>query len=154
MLSTPAFAEWSKKVVLMLHDTSWVDGEPYPDLLYQTGGIGYPTVSFLDADGVPLEQVGNVVTLQQCETAFAALQHWQELRAAVDRGGASSAQQKELFLLELQLGNRPYAEMLQRRDALQLSADESAYKDVALPVGKPVPGVKRDGRERDRGRPE
>lgn len=132
LLSTPAFAEWSKNVVLMLHDTSMVDGEPYPDLLYQTGGIGFPTVSFLDADGHPLQQVGNVVTLQQCETAFTALQHWQSLRAAVERGGAGAPQEKELFLLELQMGNRPYAEMLQRRDALQLSDSERKATEQPL----------------------
>ena len=132
LLSTRAFAEWSRQVVLVLHNTSHVDGEPYPELLYQTGGIGFPTVSFLDADGRPLEQVGNVVTLEQCETAYKALQDWQALRAAVERGGAGAAREKELFLLELKLGNRPFAEMVQRRDALQLSADDRKATEQPL----------------------
>ena len=51
MLSTEEFAKWSDKVVLFLHNTSRVDSEPYPNLLYEMGGIGFPTVSYLDAEG-------------------------------------------------------------------------------------------------------
>ncbi len=124
MLSTPAFADWSKKVVLVLHNTSRVQDEPYPNLLFQMGGAGFPTVSYLDGDGRLLQQVGNVVTLKECEDAFVALQQWQQLRAAVEKGDAGADKEKELFLLELRMGNRPFAEMQQRRDALKLGDDE------------------------------
>lgn len=115
-----------------MHVESHVDGEPYPNLLYQKGGIGFPTVTFLDADGGVLQQVGNVVTLQQCESAYASLRHWQELRTAVERGDASAPRTKELFLLELKMGNRPFAEMVQRRDALQLGDDERKATEQPL----------------------
>lgn len=126
MLSTKEFAEWSQKVVLFLHNTSRVEDEPYPHLLREKGGNGFPTVSFLDAEGTLLELVGHVTPVDQLEAAFQRLRHWQELRAAVSAGKADAAQEKELFLLELKMGNRPYAEMLQRRDRLTWSDDEGA----------------------------
>src|SRR5262245_11440221 len=100
--------------------------------MYHKGGIGFPTVAFLDADGVALQLVGNVVTLQQCESAFASLRHWQELRTAVERGGADAPHLKELFQLELLMGNRPFAEMVQRRDALSLTAEEQKATEQPL----------------------
>jgi hypothetical protein len=124
VLSTAAFEQWSGKVVLFLHNTSRVDGEPYPDLLYQMGGNAFPTVSFLDAGGRLLKQVGPVTSVEQLEQAWQDLQAWKTLRAEVGRGGAGADAEKRLFLLELQLGNRPFAEMQQRRDRLSLSEQE------------------------------
>lgn len=132
MLSTQEFAEWSKQVVLGLHVTSRVDGEQYPSLLLQTGGIGFPTVSFLDADLRLLQQVGNVVTLDQCERALAELRRWQALRAEVEAGGAGAAKEKELFLLELRMGNRPFAEMTKRKETLTLTPGELTAATQAL----------------------
>jgi hypothetical protein len=132
LFSTKEFAEWSKQVVLFLHVTSHVDDEPYPNLLYETGGIGFPTVSFLDQDGRVLQQVGNIVSLEDCDHALEKLQGWKALRAEVERGGAGADKEKQLFLLELELGNRPFAEMVQRRDALSLAAAELAATEQPL----------------------
>lgn len=131
MLSTDEFATWSRKVVLFLHNTSRVDDEPYPTLLREKGGNGFPTVSYLDHEGNLLKQVGHVTPVEQLEAAFQELQVWQRLRAEVEaatRGGGSAGadQEKRLFLLELAMGNRPYAEMVARRDRLTLSAEEAA----------------------------
>ena len=132
MLSTSEFAEWSKKVVLFLHNTSKVDGEPYPNLLYAMGGIGFPTVSYVDADGRLLKQVGHVTPVEELEAAFQELMAWQQLRREVAKGDAGAAKEKELFLLELKMGNRPFAEMVQRRDRLSLDADEKAATEQSL----------------------
>lgn len=50
-LSDAAFGEFAEQVVLFLHCTSQVEGEPNPRLLKETGGRGFPYVVFLDADG-------------------------------------------------------------------------------------------------------
>jgi len=47
----PDFKEFGKKVILFLHVTSRAAGEPYPDLLKEKGGRGFPTFKFLDAKG-------------------------------------------------------------------------------------------------------
>jgi len=119
VLSTDQFAEWSDKVVLLLHNSSRVEGDKHPDLLYQMGGIGFPTVSYLSAEGRLLEQVGHVTPVEQLEEAFGRLQQWRQLRASVEGGQGGAARQKELFLLELRMGNRPYEEMVARRAAVQ-----------------------------------
>ncbi|GAB4148652.1 MAG: hypothetical protein Fur0037_16970 [Planctomycetota bacterium] len=129
MLSTDEFVEWSKKVVLFLHNTSRVDDEPYPDLLREKGANGFPTVSYLDADGNLLKQVGHFTPVDQLEEVFAELQRWKALRAEVEKGGAGAAKEKELFFLELDMGNRPWEEMRRRAQALSISSEES--KDVA-----------------------
>jgi hypothetical protein len=132
VLSTNEFVEWSKKVVLFVHNTSKVDDEPYPELLFQMGGIGFPTMSYLDADGRLLQQVGHVTPVSELEAAFQQLQGWQALRQEIEKGGAGAAKEKELFLLELRMGNRPYDEMEQRRDRLSLGEQER--KDTEQPL--------------------
>ncbi|MBK8100905.1 MAG: hypothetical protein IPK26_27785 [Planctomycetes bacterium] len=123
MLSTKEFAEWSSKVVLFLHNTSRCDDEKYPNLLFQMGGVGFPTMSYLDADGSLLKQVGHVTPVDQLEKAHGELMSWRALRTEVEKG-ADAQKTKALFLLELTMGNRPFAEMQKRRDALSLSPDE------------------------------
>lgn len=50
-LSTATFAKFSKKVVLFCHITSQVKGEPYPGLLDEKGGAGWPYVCFMNDSG-------------------------------------------------------------------------------------------------------
>lgn len=123
MLSTKEFAEWSSKVVLFLHNTSRCDDEKHPNLLFEMGGVGFPTMSYLDAEGNLLKQVGHVTPVDQLEKAHGVLMQWRALRAEVEKG-ADAARTKELFLLELTMGNRPFAEMQKRREALSLAPEE------------------------------
>lgn len=51
LLSTPEFAEFSKSVVLFLHNTSRVEDEPYPKLLSEKGFGGFPSICFMDETG-------------------------------------------------------------------------------------------------------
>jgi hypothetical protein len=85
--------------VLFLHNTSRVDGEPYPTLLQDKGFRGFPSLCFMDAAGNVLAQperkVASFAAMQQ------QLQGLLELRAKGER--RTPAEQKELFLLELQL---------------------------------------------------
>lgn len=122
MLSTDEFASWSKRVVLFLHNTSHVDDEPYPNLLFEKGGIGFPTVSFLDADGNLLKWVGNVTPLEDLDKAHQQLLTWQALRKQVEAGATDK--ERELFLVELEMGNRPFAEMTARLAKLQFDDGE------------------------------
>lgn len=50
-LSSVEFKEFGKKVVLFCHITSHVPGDPYPELLREKGGRGFPTFYFLDPTG-------------------------------------------------------------------------------------------------------
>ena len=51
MLSHESFPAFANDFVLFMHNTSWVDDEPYPNLLREKGGNGWPTSAFLAADG-------------------------------------------------------------------------------------------------------
>lgn len=132
MLSTDEFVQWSRKVVLFLHNTSRVDGEKHPNLLFEMGGVGFPTMSYLDADGRLLQQVGHVTPVAALEKAYGELAAWRALRTEVAGGKADAGKVKELFLLELKMGNRPYAEMQQRRDQLSLTDDELGATEQPL----------------------
>lgn len=125
LLSSDEFVKWSKKVTLCLHVTSRVAGEAHGNLLYEMGGNGFPTLSFLDAEGNLLQQVGGgEVGLDALERSWQKLQTWKTLRADVEAGKAERA--RELFLMEMAMGNRPYAEMVQRAQAMKLEGAEQA----------------------------
>lgn len=132
MLSTEEFAKWSTKVVLFLHNTSHVADEPYPNLLAEKGGIGFPTMSYLDAEGNLLKQVGHVTPVAELEKAYDELQTWTSLRAAVESGKATTKQEAELFRLELAMGNRSYAEMTARYASLKLPPDDKDAIDQQM----------------------
>ena len=51
VFSDPAFAEWSKEVVLLCHVTTGIKTDPHQDLLAKKGGQGFPYLVFLDAEG-------------------------------------------------------------------------------------------------------
>ena len=51
MLSTEAFADWSKDLVLFLHLTTRVESDPDQTLLRDKGFSSYPSLAILDASG-------------------------------------------------------------------------------------------------------
>lgn len=125
LLASDEFVKWSKKVTLCLHVTSRVTGEPHGNLLYEMGGNGFPTLSLLDADGNLLQQVGGgEVGLDALERAWQKLQAWKALRTEVEAGKAERA--RELFWMEIAMGNRPYSEMVQRAGAMKLEGADQA----------------------------
>lgn len=63
-LSSAEFKEFGKKVVLFCHITTRVPGDPYPDLLREKGGRGFPTFYFMDPTGkVVAEPNGRTVAV-------------------------------------------------------------------------------------------
>jgi hypothetical protein len=109
VLSTDEFVAFAKKVVPFVHNTSRVDDEPYPNLLFEKGGNAFPTVAFLAADGKLLHQVPFEAMMRdgvaQFEASLSALQAWQRLKTKL--GDQDS---KELFLAEMELGMLPFAQ--------------------------------------------
>lgn len=130
MLSTDEFVKWSDKVVLFLHNTSRVDDEPYPNLLREKGGNGFPTVSFLADDGRLLKQVGYPITLEGIQSAHDELLAWRELRKKVEDGDASK--RKELFLLELRNGMIGYDDAVAAKAKIELDEDEQPAVEQML----------------------
>ena len=108
MLSHESFPAFAENFVLFMHNTSWVDDEPYPNLLREKGGNGWPTSAFQSADGSLLTQVllpdqGSVEGLQMTHQK---LLDWKSLKARVDAGeeGGEESLPKQLFVTELTLG--------------------------------------------------
>ena len=131
MFSTDEFVAWSKKVTLFVHNTSHVDGEPHPRLLYEKGGVGWPTVVMLDDEGRTLDVVGHMTPVQQLENTYDKLMQWKELRSKAENS-RDRAVAKELFMMELAMGNRPFAEMLKRRRNLMFSDNEQKLVEQQL----------------------
>src|SRR5688572_20835245 len=95
-LSDTEFAQLAKEVVLFLHNTSKVEGEPYPKLPKEKG-VRIPSVCFMDADGNVLTKGGRSV--KAFVETHAQTKRLLALRAKGDE--RKEAEQKELFLLEL-----------------------------------------------------
>jgi hypothetical protein len=141
-LSSPAFAEFGKQVVLLYHLTSLVREDDYQDLMQKKGGRGYPYVAFLDDKG---EVVAAGSTLPPADkpadkpdsavagwtTTLRDLTQWRESKRKVD-GGDKSAR-KALLLAELALGKTNAKDVRARlKDIGTLTKDERGRIDLAL----------------------
>lgn len=122
-LADPGFPQFAKDVVLFLHVTSQVAGEPLPTLPQDKGLRSFPSLCFLDADG-------NVVTQPRRHTvaAFAATHARARtvvtLRAKGDK--ATPEERRALFLAELGLGLIPTGDIQARADRVALTDAERA----------------------------
>ena len=137
MLSHESFPAFADDFVLFLHNTSWVDDEPYPNLLREKGGNGWPTSAFQTPDGslltqVLLEDQGSVEGLR---LTHQKLLDWQALKARVDAGeeGREESLAKRLFVTELTLGMLGFEEGWNRLETLtDLTDAEARQFDVTL----------------------
>lgn len=123
MLSADTFPAFADDFVLFMHNTSWVDDEPYPNLLREKGGNGWPTSAFLAPDGSLLTQVllddqGSVEGLYKTRDK---LLNWQAMRAKVENGDEALA--KDLFITELTLGMLGFEKARERAQELQGLSD-------------------------------
>lgn len=136
-LSDAAFPEFAKKVVLFLHNTSRVDGEPYPTLLQDKGFTGFPTLCFMDAEGSVLLKQGYEAE-QQSVPGFE-----KSLGQAIEKGARRKeltakakagdvAAQKELFLEDLRLGQLNAEQIKDGAKKITLSKEEQAQVDETL----------------------
>lgn len=129
MLSTEEFAGFAKNVVLFLHNTSHVDDEPYPNLLHEKGGNGYPTVSYLDHTGRLLHQMEfEKLGMPEFEKQFEALGAWKALKAKVDGGEKKLA--RKLFTTELGLGMLGHAEARKRFEGLRKQFSDGEVRGI------------------------
>ncbi len=102
MLSKDEFVEWGKNYVLFLHVTSHVEGDPYPDLLAEKGGTGFPTLVFMDPDGnVIARHLGPRSVEGFTKTAEEARKNL-DLKRKAEAGDPKA--QVEWFLTELRMG--------------------------------------------------
>ncbi|MEM7198828.1 MAG: hypothetical protein AAF628_01080 [Planctomycetota bacterium] len=117
-------------MVLFLHISSRVADEPYPRLLRDKGGSGFPTLLFMDAAGdVLLKQRGRDV--EAFTTSLERLERWRELerlRASGDPGIAY-----ELLMAEIDLGRVDFpAAAAQRQTFGELDPEQERALDAQL----------------------
>ena len=118
MLSTPEFKKFSEDFVLFLHNTSYCDDEPYPDLLKEKGGNGYPTVSIMSAQGRLIKQADFPATLEGLKSDHVQALEWQILSARVAAG--DKAAETDLFVMEIERGMLTFEEANKRLASLDL----------------------------------
>ena len=130
LLSTPAFVEFSKTVVLFLHNTSRVDDEPYPKLLSEKGFGGFPSICFLDGAGeVTVRNLQRKI--ESLTRTRAQLDELASLRAAAGKGDKKV--ERQLFLLELDLQMMTTEQARERMKTVELDdADKTRVEQVLV----------------------
>ncbi|MBI3272083.1 MAG: hypothetical protein HYZ53_24020 [Planctomycetes bacterium] len=141
-----AFAKFAESVVLFCHITSQVKGEPYPDLLHEKGGTGFPYLVFMDAEGNVLSKHNGPRTVAGFEAGLQRVQSLLDARKKAESGDKGA--KIEVALLEGELG-RIGADDAQARvkELGPLSKEQQARLDALLTngeVSKALEGVQRD----------
>jgi len=119
--------------VLFVHNTSQVEDEPYPKLLQEKGFGGFPSLAFMDADGnvVVKPAARSVSSFEETLTkASEQMKRRHELTAKAKAGDAAA--QKDLFLMDLELGGMTAEQLNEGAKKLQLSKEEKTKVDEAL----------------------
>jgi len=98
-----------------VHNTSHVDGEPYPTLLRDMGFGGFPSLAFLDAGGKKLASPPGR-DVQTFETTLRALTEWSALS---DKERRTAEEDAVLFVAELDLGMLSLDDARARRASLE-----------------------------------
>ena len=93
-----------------------MDDEPYPRLLGQKGGTGFPTLVWMDETGAVLVKQGGR-TVDAFNTTFEVLDGWRTMKAKFAAGDESVA--GDLLVAELNLGRIDFPEAARRRQSLQ-----------------------------------
>ncbi|MBI2933142.1 MAG: hypothetical protein HYY16_15975 [Planctomycetes bacterium] len=104
--------------------TSHVTTDPYPDLLSEKGGTGFPYLVILDAEGNPLSKVTGARTIEGFEQAAGKAKEFVKFRALAERGDARA--QCQILLARLEMGLLNAAEA--RREAAELKDVPSDLK--------------------------
>ncbi|MBL8724048.1 MAG: hypothetical protein JNK49_08375, partial [Planctomycetes bacterium] len=120
--------------MLFLHNTSRVEGEPYPRLLQEKGFSGFPSLCFMDAEGNVLAKPAQRTVAAYAETLASA----KDLLALRQKGDArTEAETKQLFLTELKLDLIPVGEIEARAAAVKgLTAEEQAAAQQKIVDGQ------------------
>ncbi|MBK8099817.1 MAG: thioredoxin family protein [Planctomycetes bacterium] len=131
-LADPAFVRFADDVVLLLHVTSRVDGEPHGNLLRDKGFAAFPTLCLLSPEGDVLATI--LEAEQRTVPAFNALHA--RARTVFDlRGkakGGDRAAAKDLFLAELDLDLLTIGQVQERAAAVSLNEPEKVHVAARL----------------------
>jgi hypothetical protein len=107
-----------------------VADEPYPNLLGQKGGGGFPYLVFMDETGKVLARAASW-SVDGFNETFGVLDDWRTMKAKFEAGDEKVA--TDLLLAELQLGQITFPEARTRREALQkVSRKQARTLDEAL----------------------
>ena len=107
-----------------------MDDEPYPSLLGQKGGGGFPYLVFMDETGEVLAQPAGR-SVDGFNETFEVLDDWRTMKAKFEAGDEKVA--TDLLLAELQLGQIAFPEAKARRETLQkVSRRQARTLDEAL----------------------
>lgn len=124
LLSTPEFAQFSKSVVLFLHNTSRVEDEPYPKLLSEKGFGGFPSICFLDADGnVTVRNLQREIgSLTKARANLDQLAELRERVAKAEANGKPDADAaRDLLFVEMDLQMVTSDQVRERSKGMQLA---------------------------------
>lgn len=120
--------------MLFCHITTQVEGDPHPNLLSEKGGMGFPHMVVLDADGMVLAMhEGGRSTDAFAETVEQAKQTQKELAeltAAAAKGDEAAA--RNLFEKQLELNHLKPAAALERLGKLKGIDDEQKARFLGL----------------------
>ena len=132
LLSSDEFVAWSRNHVRLLHVTSQVEGEPYPDLLSEKGFRSFPSIAFLDGAGEVIAVHSGVRDLDGLAKTAARADEYLGVRAAAAAGDAAS--RARLVVHDIELGRFDYTEGQLRLDAARdaLTPEQVARADTAL----------------------
>lgn len=149
LLSTPEFAQFSKSVVLFLHNTSRVEDEPYPKLLSEKGFGGFPSICFLDADGnVTVRNlqrtIDSLARARQNLDALAALRA--KVAAAEAKGKPDAKAARDLLFVEMDLQMVTPEQVRERTQSMEL-ADADRERIERFLVDAEVRAVRGKARE-------
>lgn len=117
-LSDPAFPEFSKSVVLFVHNTSRVDGEKYGGLLKEKGFGGFPTLAFMDSEGGVLTSrlERSVAGFKRSAASLAAVAELEAVDQATPLQGDAAV---KLVFAQLDLGKVDFAAAKARLDKIE-----------------------------------
>jgi len=122
------FVAWSKGYVLFNHITTHIPDAPYDDLLDEKGGLGFPFLVFMDAEGKVLaehEGARDVAGFQQTGKKLLALA---ALQKKFDGGDESVGY--DLLVAQLELALQPIEEVERRvQDLGELAPKQNAKLD-------------------------
>lgn len=78
-------------MVLFLHNTSKVDDEPYPDLLQEKGGTGFPYLAVMDAEGEVIAPHNGPRSVEAFAKTVAAAADYRDLKKRYESGDKAAA---------------------------------------------------------------
>ena len=118
-------------MVLFLHNTSKVEGEPYPNLLKEKGGRGFPTLVFMDATGEVLhQQAWTKRSVAAFHKSHRALDTLARLAGKAEQGDESV--KKAIFFAKLELDRYGFKEAKAKMENLSFSGEQETSLQTAL----------------------